>query len=152
MKNVLAAVDFSDVTDRVLSTTAVMAKALGAKIWLLHAVTDTSIIGGMGEVPAPFAIDDQDLPRHFPSEDGRLRDAVAELSAMGFEAQGLLVSGPAIEQIIAAAQTREAELIIVGSHGHGALYELLVGTVSEGVIRRAHQPVLIVPSRAGKDG
>ena len=34
----------------------------------------------------------------------------------------------------------------MGSHGHGAIYELLVGSVTEGVLRKARCPVLVVPS------
>jgi nucleotide-binding universal stress UspA family protein len=39
----------------------------------------------------------------------------------------------------------EAGLVVVGSHGHGALYNLLVGSVAEGVIRHSTVPVVVVP-------
>jgi len=38
-------------------------------------------------------------------------------------------------------------MILLGSHGHGALYHLLIGSVSEGVIRKASCPVIIIPSK-----
>jgi nucleotide-binding universal stress UspA family protein len=36
---------------------------------------------------------------------------------------------------------------MLGSHGHGALFHLLIGSVSEGVIRQASCPVIIVPAK-----
>ena len=47
-----------------------------------------------------------------------------------------------------AAQTireLEADLIIIGSHGYGALFSALLGSVSSGVVRKASCPVLVVP-------
>jgi nucleotide-binding universal stress UspA family protein len=127
MKSILVAVDFSDVSDRVVAKAGDIAKALGAKVWLMHAVTDTSFISGMGDVPVAWTVSDADLPRHFPSEMARLRDMSATLQDLGIDAQHLLVSG------------------------HGALYDLLVGTVSEGVMRRTDRIVMIVPSVAKKE-
>ena len=40
----------------------------------------------------------------------------------------------------------EADLIMMGSHGHSAIYRLLVGSVTEGVMRKAPCPIMIVPS------
>jgi len=149
VKTILVAVDFSDVSTRVIDTARMMAKAFGAKVWLLHAVTDTSFIAGAGDVPIPWVAADDELPKHFPSEHGKLKELAAELQDTGVDTGMMLVSGPAIDRIITAADTLRADLIVLGSHGHGALYELLVGTVSEGVMRKAHRPVMIVPS-AGK--
>lgn len=150
MKNILVAVDFSDVTDRVVIKAAELAKAIGAKLWVFHAVTDTSFISGAGEVPVPWTVSDEELPKHFPSEYGKLREIVASLQDLGTDAQQLLVSGPAVDRILALAEEKKVEMIVLGSHGHGALYKLLVGTISEGVLRRADCPVLIVPSETKK--
>ncbi len=152
MKSILVAVDFSDVSDRVVLKAGELAAALGAKVWVMHAVTDTSYInGGMGEVPVPWTLPDEDLPRHFPSEMGRLRDYTSMLLDKSVDAESVLVSGPAIERIMHVADLRDADLIVMGSHGHGALYELIVGTVSEGLMRRSQTPVMIVPSVAKKE-
>lgn len=150
MKNILVAVDFSDVSERVLAKAGELAKATGAKLWVLHAVTDTSFISGAGEVPIPWTVSDEELPKHFPSEDGRLKEMVASAQDRGIEAQALLVSGPAVDRVIALAEEIHADMIVLGSHGHTALYKLIVGTISEGVLRRAHCPVLVVPSEPRK--
>jgi nucleotide-binding universal stress UspA family protein len=49
--------------------------------------------------------------------------------------------------ILAQADQLQADLIVVGSHGHGATYDLLVGSISSGVIRKSKVPVLVVPAR-----
>ena len=49
--------------------------------------------------------------------------------------------------ILEEAERLEAEVIIMGSHGHGALYDLIVGSVTEGVLRKAKCPVLVLPSK-----
>jgi nucleotide-binding universal stress UspA family protein len=41
----------------------------------------------------------------------------------------------------------EVELIVLGSHGHGLLFDALVGSISAGVLRKSTLPVLIVPIR-----
>ena len=41
----------------------------------------------------------------------------------------------------------DVELLVVGSHGHGAVFDLLFGSISDAVVRRATLPVLVVPSR-----
>ena len=58
----------------------------------------------------------------------------------------LFRSGSAVIEILAMAEQYEIDMIVMGSHGHGAWYELVVGTVSEGVVHRASCPTLIVPS------
>ena len=47
----------------------------------------------------------------------------------------------------AAADELAADVIVVGSHGRGKLFDLVVGSVSAGVIRKSQVPVLVVPAR-----
>ena len=65
--------------------------------------------------------------------------------------QGLVVAvhereGTVVEQILDTAREISADLIVMGSHGHGSVYNLLVGSVTEGVLKAAERPVLLVPS------
>jgi nucleotide-binding universal stress UspA family protein len=52
--------------------------------------------------------------------------------------------GPPAQVICETAEAMGADLIVVGSHGRGAVDRLLVGSVSHGVLNRAKQPVLVV--------
>jgi nucleotide-binding universal stress UspA family protein len=58
------------------------------------------------------------------------------------------LAGAAPPQLIAAeAGRRSADYIVVGSHGHTALYELLVGCTTGGVPKKARCPVTVIPAR-----
>jgi len=57
--------------------------------------------------------------------------------------------GDPVTEILARA--RGASFVVMGSHGHGAMYDLLVGSTAQGVLRKAPCPVLIVPpARRGR--
>ena len=146
MKNLLVAVDFSDVTDRVVATAEQMARAFGAKIWLTHVVAEVSPMASLGEVPFHWSAIDTKSPERFPEEQRRMNELLASLKGKGLNAESLLIRGSAVIEILAMAEQYEIDMILMGSHGHGAWYELVVGTVSEGVLHRAACPTLIVPS------
>jgi nucleotide-binding universal stress UspA family protein len=57
-------------------------------------------------------------------------------------------TGSVLTEILRQAETSNADLIVMGTHGHGAMHHLLMGSVTEGVLKHAKQPVLLVPSRA----
>jgi nucleotide-binding universal stress UspA family protein len=64
----------------------------------------------------------------------------------GLDVDAVLVRGMAVQSILEEARVRDVELIVLGSHGHGAFYRAIVGSVGEGVLRGSTRPVLIVPS------
>jgi nucleotide-binding universal stress UspA family protein len=68
----------------------------------------------------------------------------------GFEAEGLAVADEltVADTLVRLAQERDAPAVVVGSRGHRALGELLLGSTSHGVLRRADCPVVVV--RAGE--
>jgi nucleotide-binding universal stress UspA family protein len=49
------------------------------------------------------------------------------------------------EEILNQAGVLQADLIVMGTHGHGAMYKLLVGSATKGVLKRSKRPVLLVP-------
>ena len=152
MKNILVPVDFSDVTDRVIDSAAELARVMNAKIWLLHCVHEYPQFVGSGEI-VPVLPVDSDLPlsERFPQQDHQLTTLAFSLRGKGIEAETLLILGSPADEIVVAAHDHDADMIVMGSHGHGALYELMVGTATQAVLRHTTRPVLVVPSETYKE-
>lgn len=60
--------------------------------------------------------------------------------------KSLQMSGAPVPSIITQAGELKAAYIVIGSHGHGAVFDLFVGSTTHGVLRRARCPVLVVPT------
>jgi len=146
MKNILVAIDFSDVTESVLGAAEELARAFGANVVLMHCVTESTDITLMGEVVGLLPTALEALPGAYPDDYRRLADMTSGLRDKGIDAELLFVSGLPIDTILTTIEDRKIDLVIMGSHGHGALYELLVGTVTEGVLHRVSCPAMIIPS------
>ena len=141
--SLLVALDFSAVSDGQLEIVSRLARP-NREIFLLHvAEPDPSFIGMEA---GPDEVRDQ-VAREFHEEHAKLRTMADRLRATGYEVTALLVQGPTVQTILKEAEKVEAEVIVVGSHGRGKLFDLVVGSVSAGVIRKAKVPVLVVPSR-----
>jgi nucleotide-binding universal stress UspA family protein len=141
MKTILVPVDFSNVTESVLSTARLFAEAFGSRIVLLHVTEPEPEFVGFEPGPVSVRIA---VAHDFRQEHQRLDDLKKLLE--GREVLALQVQGPAAEKIVQESKEQGAELIVMGSHGHGALHHLLAGSVTTGVLKSAGCPVLIVPS------
>ena len=69
------------------------------------------------------------------------------LPARGVDCESHVRFGLPADEIIAAAAELGAERLVMGSHGHGAIYHLFTGSVVTGVLKRSGCPVLVVPLR-----
>ena len=142
--NILVAVDLSSASQKILQYVETLASDLSAKVWLLHA--EKPDLGFVGFGPGrPESVLDQ-VADKFEKKRKELQDEADKLQDFGIDAKTLVVQGAAVEVILDEASKLKADLIVVGSHGHGAVYHLLVGSVSEGVLHRSTCPVLIVPT------
>jgi nucleotide-binding universal stress UspA family protein len=160
MQNILAAVDFSTKTDAVLHQAARIAKALGGKLWILHVTSDetqamayesTQFTGYAPEfvnMPGDVQLARDLCAEEFKREHAQLLGMSAHLRKEGVDAQAILVKGDAARLVLEKAETLQAEIIVLGSHGHGLLHKALLGSVSEAVIRHAQCNVMIVPAEA----
>jgi nucleotide-binding universal stress UspA family protein len=143
VQNILAAVDFSPVTPEVIRLASRLAEGFSARLWLIHvAAPDPDFVG---YEPGPQTVRDSRAAELHDEHRGLQGEAEA-LRARGIDATALLVQGSTVEKIASEAERLEAELVVVGSHGHGAVRKLLVGSVSEGLLRQAGRPVLVVPA------
>jgi nucleotide-binding universal stress UspA family protein len=141
--SLLVALDFSSVADDQLEIVGRLA-APNREIYLLHvAEPDPDFVGyeaGPDVVRAQVADEFHREHEMIQTLAGRLRDR-------GHQVTALLVQGPTIETILNEAEKVGAEVIVVGSHGRGKLFDLVVGSVSAGVIRKSPVPVLVVPTK-----
>jgi nucleotide-binding universal stress UspA family protein len=85
------------------------------------------------------------LPHEFDEHDRELLQEAVELAAeKGVEVETTLLKGRPADEIVAFADSIDADLIVVGSRGHGTITSALIGSVSRGVLHESRRPVLIV--------
>jgi nucleotide-binding universal stress UspA family protein len=144
MKRILVPVDFSSVTKDVLDVVTTVAKACGATVFLVHVAPP--FVADLKTVHVPKK--ERDFVAQMLRDEHRdLQHLAEELERAGLEVEPLLVEGHGIvEKILDEAERRHADLIIVGSHGHGRLFDMLIGSTPEGILRKTRVPVLIVPT------
>ncbi len=144
MINILAAIDFSEISSTVIDQAAAIAKSFSSKLWLIHVAAPEPDFVGYGTGPQT----ERDWRAQTLREEHRyLQDKALELEQNGINVTHLLIQGATVETIHKEATKLKEEMIVIGSHGRSALYKTLVGSVSEGIVRQAYCPVLIVPTR-----
>jgi len=142
--NILVAVDLSPASDIVIEAARGVAELTGVSMYILHAVeADPDFICPQGDPESRRA----QVAKAFPLEDGRVQAIADKLLDDGLDASALLVCGSGVDTTLREADILEAGLIVVGTHGHGAVYEALIGSFSVGIIRKSKIPVLVVPIR-----
>ena len=142
MKNILVTIDIDKNKELLFQKAAEMAKAFGAKLWLLH-VADPLV-----------EIDDlktgRQAIRDSRAEELRvarttLQEFANKLKAGGIEAEALTIPGDTTAAIIKESLDLKVDLIIAGHHEHGFFYNAFIGSVSSEIIRNSKIPVLVVP-------
>ena len=141
---ILVAVDLSEATGKIIEVAEYLAKATQGDVRVLHvAEAEPDFVGYDA---GPDVVRDQ-LAKEFREEHRGVQAHADSLREAGVEAKALLIKGPIVETVLSEAKRFGAEVLIVGSHGFGALYDLLVGSSSRGILKDTKIPVLVVPVR-----
>jgi nucleotide-binding universal stress UspA family protein len=143
MKTILAPVDFSSVSDAVVSSASRLARAFEGRLVLLSIVQPPVMMSEFAplmENIAEFVATCEKNARR------RLGQIEEKLSTDFGSCESVVKVGSPVQQILDAGQEMGADYIVMGSHGHTALYDLIVGSTTHGVLLRANCPVLIVPA------
>ena len=148
MKSILVPVDFSKATDRILEVTTNMAKAVDAKVVVMNVAPRQPDIFGHQLTRKVIT---EPVPEDVRERYDDLMACAKRLEDAGVSAKPLLVRGDRVPAIMREVDNEKADLVIVGSHGRGGLYKRIVGSVSEGIMREAECPVLIIPSKSLPD-
>lgn len=143
-KRLLVCVDFSEVTDAVVAQAQSVAALTGAAVRVLYvAAPDPDFVGFEA---GPDAVRRQ-VAQSLREEHAKLERIVERLRSEGIAASPMMVQGSTVSTILDQARRFEADLIVLGSHGHGALFHLIAGSVAEGVLRESAASVLVVPAK-----
>ncbi len=141
LKRILVATDFSDHSSVAVKYGAAFAKAFDAEVILCHVVEAPDLISQIPPTGEGY------FPPNF-QEQQRLaaeKECQKILTEAGItNGRVLTVEGSPFFEIVRAAKSEDADLVIVGTHGRGAIAHVLLGSVAEKVVRKASCPVLAV--------
>lgn len=142
MKTFLVPVDFSAVSEEIIAAALDFARAFGGKVVLLH-VIQPPIITSEYAVPAEAL--QQAILAGEQAHNTRLTAISARFQAAGIRAEAIVRKGSPVQLILDEAGRVAADFIIMGSHGHGRIYDLLVGSTASGVLKDTSCGVIIMP-------
>jgi nucleotide-binding universal stress UspA family protein len=145
-KNILCPIDFSETSIRALAHAAAIGGWYESHLEVLHVVPafDSGLLPAMSDrfdAATPYPITRDEIV----AEIGRAVDAA---HASGLHVTALAQEGRTHEIIICRTQTQPTDLLVMGTHGRSGFNRLLLGSVTEKVVRTAPCPVMTVPPAA----
>ncbi|MBF0588476.1 MAG: universal stress protein [Magnetococcales bacterium] len=142
MKSIAAFIDFSEISKHVIEQAAAIARRFYADLHIIHiAAPDPAFVSHRGG--HHHERDWRALNLH--KEHQMLHDTAVILSGEGLSVTPVLIQGDTVDKIMEESQRLHADLLVLGSHGHGALYNLVMGSVCEEVLHRCSRPMLLIP-------
>ena len=143
LKKILVATDFSEPSDAALAYGRELARTFGASLTVLH-IADNILTRAYGAEGVVLA--DPELQREIETTAQRQVDAsLFDEDRQALGAVGLVItSNSPSAAIVTYARDASVDLIVMGTHGRGAIAQLLMGSVAERVVRIAPCPVLTV--------
>ena len=146
MKTILLAVDFSPATKRVVSEAVKLAQGTKARVVVLNVVQPPIVMSDYAPLLENI-VDIISVSEKAAAK--RLKKLKSEISLESVTVETRMITGSPLPEIVRAAESLPADYIVMGSHGHTALYDLVAGSTTHGVLKRARCPVLIVPAQLG---
>jgi len=145
INRILVPTDFSETADQALRYASGLARALGARLTIVYAdpfvppIDFTATVGAWDE----FSF----VSLQARAQDHLRSDAEANIDpAVPYDIA--IRVDPPLDGILAEARATEADLIVMGTHGRTGFRRLIIGSVTEAVMRYAKVPVIAVPPHA----
>jgi nucleotide-binding universal stress UspA family protein len=144
MKNFLVPIDFSAVTDQVIDETVSLARACGGKVNLLNVVQPPAV--ATAEYALPVEVIQEALNVTDKAAREKLAKYAGKYTEAGIACETEVLVGQPVALILEQAAKVHADYIVMGSHGHGKLYDFLVGSTASGILKKTKCGVIILPS------
>ena len=142
MDTIVVATDGSAAGTAALAEAIELAKATGDR--LLVVTVWRPLQGDFGLPYSNLSLSTELIAAERERAERTLAEAKAEAERVGLAVETVLRSGDPAGEICAVAASERARLLVIGSHGHGAVLSVLLGSVSSAVLHRASCPVVVV--------
>ncbi|MCU0575678.1 MAG: universal stress protein [Desulfobacterota bacterium] len=139
---ILFPTDFSDVAAKALQYVKQLRAAGGREVVILHVIDQSNLelLSSYSTIQDYITIE-KEIEKRSSEELGFISN---ELRQLGFMVTERLEKGIPLRVVLKVADEENPSVIVVGSHGKGNLEEILLGSVSEKVVRKSRHPVLVV--------
>jgi nucleotide-binding universal stress UspA family protein len=144
INRILCPIDFSDVSRHTIEHAALLARWYEARITALHIATPVTMLSPDLALVGDYA----PKPTAEELEEERERTKAWFSPVTDVRVDVLVQTGQPARQILDAARCLPADLLVIGTHGTTGFEHLLLGSVTERVLRQATCPVLTVPPRS----
>ena len=142
LEKILCPTDFSELSVGAVNYAVLLAETFGARLHLLHVVDQAyQYWMAMGPETVPAGPTPDELIKTTTKQ---MEDFAGQYVPEKLQASKEVISGRPFLEIIRVAKERKSDLIVIGTHGRGALRQVLLGSVAEKVVRKAPCPVLSV--------
>jgi nucleotide-binding universal stress UspA family protein len=145
IQRILCPIDFSEYSRHALDHAAAIGKWYGASLTVLHVVSPVipSVPTPDGPTFPPIAFTPEDLEQFRAAAETFVAAEIDDVPVTSLAREGSIVG-----EILRLAEAMPADLLVIGTHGRSGFEHLMLGSVTERVLRKATCPVLTVPSRA----
>ncbi|MBT3878803.1 MAG: universal stress protein [Candidatus Scalindua sp.] len=139
LKKILCPIDHSDCSKEALKYAVSFAMRDEAKLYLLHIIDIRSFNESLNAMPTQ-------IPDNETLEQLRIKllDCIPEEMRDDMDVEAIVIQGIPFVEIISTSREKEIDMIVMGSHGRTGISHMMLGSVSEKVVRKAPCPVLIV--------
>ena len=152
--NILVPLDGSELSEKLLPVVQELAHSANATIHLISVVSrypEVEASRGAGDLSIGSVESDREMARRLVERqitrsEEYLKRLAAQMGSVGLEVKTAIQEGAAGEQIIEYAKDNSIDLIAMSSHGHSGLRRLLLGSVTDRVVRSGEVPVLVLPA------
>lgn len=142
MKTILVAVNLAEPYTRLIKKARSVANVYNARLRLVYvAPPDPSFVGAASW---PQIVRDG-FASELKEEHNELRSIADGIREHGVECESFMVRGHVVDVLLEQIEKSKPEMVILGSHEEGGLFQALSGGVVRGVLRRGKCPVLVVP-------
>jgi nucleotide-binding universal stress UspA family protein len=135
---IVVPVDLEEHTQKLVEYAAYMAEKLAADLYVIHVVEPFRAVGDMDLGAVTVREYHQNRIKHAKDFLGKLIEAYPNCKS------AKVIDGDIVDEIVSFAEEEEASLIVIGTHGSKGLEKLLLGSVAERVVKRAHCPTLVM--------
>ena len=141
-QRILVPLDGSSLSEAALPHAEKLAHVLNVEIILLHVDVSPAPIFDPHE--SPLNPQPEEFKKMYADEKSYIKAVCAKLEGKGLRATFLLRVGAVAETILETAETMQADIIIMSTHGRTGLLRLLLGSVAEKVVHQSKIPVMLI--------